>query len=104
MLADLLQIPLADRSVYNELAEDGATPREHWAPFIHALENIGDDELARRWERAERRIRENGVTYNIYTDPQGINRPLEIDPIPLLIPPAEWQFIEAGIIQRAQLL
>jgi uncharacterized circularly permuted ATP-grasp superfamily protein/uncharacterized alpha-E superfamily protein len=104
MLADLLQIPFANSSVYNELAPDGVTPREHWAPFIHALGNIGDDELARRWERAERRIRENGVTYNIYTDPLGKNRPWAIDPVPLLITAKEWRYIEAGIIQRAEVL
>ncbi|HEY2843993.1 MAG TPA: circularly permuted type 2 ATP-grasp protein, partial [Bryobacteraceae bacterium] len=104
MIADLLQIPLLDRSIYNELAADGVTPRPHWSPFIDSLQAIGSDELARRWERAERRIRENGITYNIYTDPQGVNRPVAIDPIPLLIPPEEWRFIEAGIIQRAQLL
>jgi uncharacterized circularly permuted ATP-grasp superfamily protein/uncharacterized alpha-E superfamily protein len=104
MIADLLQLPLPDRSVYNELAPDGVTPRPHWAQFIESIQSIGSDELARRWERAERRIRENGVTYNVYTDPQGISRPLAIDPIPLLIAPEEWRFIEAGIIQRAQLL
>ena len=104
MTPDLLQIPLPDRSIYNELAPDGVTPRPHWSPFIESLQAVGSDELARRWERAERRIRENGVTYNVYTDPQGANRPLAIDPIPLLIPPEEWRFIEAGIIQRAQLL
>jgi uncharacterized circularly permuted ATP-grasp superfamily protein/uncharacterized alpha-E superfamily protein len=104
MLGDLLQIPFADTSVYNELAPDGVTPRAHWAPFIEALESIGPDELARRWERAERRIRENGVTYNIYTDPLGKNRPWAIDPLPLLIPPNEWRYIEAGITQRAELL
>src|ERR1700686_337004 len=104
MIADLLQLPLPDRSVYNELAPDGVTPRPHWAQFIESLQSIGSDELARRWERAERRIRENGVTYNVYTDPQGISRPLAIDPIPLLIAPEEWRFIEAGIIQRAHLL
>ncbi len=71
MIADLLQIPLADPSIYNELAADGLTPRPHWAPFIESLQALGSDDLARRWERAERRIRENGVTYNIYTDPQG---------------------------------
>jgi hypothetical protein len=60
------------------------TPRPHWSAFIDRFK-IGSDELARRWEHAERRIRENGVTYNIYTDPQGANRPLAIDPIPLLI-------------------
>src|SRR4051812_12010631 len=104
MIADLLQIPLPDRSIYNELAPDGVTPRPHWARFIESLQAIGSDELARRWDRAERRIRENGITYNIYTDPQGASRPLSIDPIPLLIPPEEWRFIEAGIIQRANLL
>jgi uncharacterized circularly permuted ATP-grasp superfamily protein/uncharacterized alpha-E superfamily protein len=104
MIADLLQTLLPDRSTYNELAPDGGTPRPHWSAFIESLQAIGSDELAHRWEHAERRIRENGVTYNIYTDPQGANRPLAIDPIPLLIAPEEWRFIEAGIIQRAQLL
>src|SRR5882672_1109760 len=104
MIADLLQIPLPDRSVYNELAPDGVTARPHWAQFIESLQAIGSDELARRWERAERRIRENGVTYNIYTDTQGASRPLAIDPIPLLIAAEEWRFLEAGIIQRAHLL
>src|ERR1700674_2345897 len=104
MLADVLQIPLSDTSVYNELVSDGLTLRPHWAPFVDSLQNIGPDELARRWERAERRIRENGVTYNIYTDPLGKNRPWAIDPVPLLVPPEEWRYIEAGIIQRAELL
>jgi uncharacterized circularly permuted ATP-grasp superfamily protein len=97
-------MPLPDRSTYNELAPDGISPRPHWSPVIDSLQEMGTDELVRRWERAERRIRENGVTYNVYSDPQGINRPLAIDPIPLLIPPEEWRAIEAGIIQRAQLL
>lgn len=104
MFADLFQIPFADPSVYNELAPDGVTPRAHWAPFINSLQSIGSDELARRWQRAERRIRENGVTYNIYTDPLGQNRPWALDPVPLLVSPEEWRFIEAGIIQRAELL
>jgi uncharacterized circularly permuted ATP-grasp superfamily protein/uncharacterized alpha-E superfamily protein len=62
------------------------------------------DELAHRWKRAEARIRENGVSYNVYTDPRGASRPWEIDAIPLLISSDEWQRIEAGIIQRAHVL
>jgi len=104
MIADLLQTLLPDGASYNELAPDGVNPRPHWSAFIDHVQALGSDELAHRWEHAERRIRENGVTYNIYTDPQGANRPLAIDPIPLLISPEEWRFIEAGIIQRAHLL
>src|ERR1700722_8024267 len=102
MFADLLQTLLPDLSSYNELAPDGVTPRPHWSAFVESLQAVGAPELAHRWEHGERRIRENGVTYNIYTDPQGKNRPLAIDPIPLLIAPDEWSLIEAGVVQRAQ--
>ncbi|HEV2647037.1 MAG TPA: circularly permuted type 2 ATP-grasp protein [Acidobacteriaceae bacterium] len=71
---------------------------------MKSLREIGPEELGRRWSRAERRIRENGITYNIYSDPLGANRPWKIDTIPLMIPADEWRFLEAGIIQRAQLL
>ena len=51
--------------------------------------------VAKNWRaagrRAEQRIRENGVTYNVYGDPLGMNRPWNLDAIPLLIPPAEWR-------------
>jgi uncharacterized circularly permuted ATP-grasp superfamily protein/uncharacterized alpha-E superfamily protein len=104
MIADLLQIPLRDPSVYDELSADGATPRPHWLRFVDSLRGLGSEEMQQRWQRAERRIRENGVTYNIYDDPQGANRPWQTDPIPLLISAEEWRYIEAGIVQRAQIL
>ena len=71
---------------------------------MESLQAIGPEELGRRWARAERRIRENGITYNVYGDPLGASRAWQIDIIPLLIPADEWRSIEAGIIQRAQLL
>ncbi len=101
---DLYQTPLRYGTSYDELSADGVTPRPHWADLMESLREIGPEELGRRWTRAERRIRENGITYNIYSDPLGANRPWTIDILPLLIPADEWRYIEAGIIQRAQLL
>ena len=37
----------------------------------------------------ERQIRENGITHNVYADPKGAGRRWEVDPLPLLIAPAE---------------
>ena len=73
---------------------------------LHRLRSsaLGGEELARRWKTARQRIRENGVTYNVYGDPLGMDRPWSLDAIPLLIPPAEWSQLEAGLIQRARLL
>jgi uncharacterized circularly permuted ATP-grasp superfamily protein/uncharacterized alpha-E superfamily protein len=104
MTIDLDQTPLRYGAAYDELSADGVTPRPHWAHLMESLRGIGTEELGRRWSRAERRIRENGITYNIYGDPLGADRPWKIDLVPFLIPADEWRFIEAGIIQRAQLL
>src|SRR5260370_36160368 len=104
MTMALAQTSLHYGAVYDELSADGVTPRPHWAHLMESLQTIGPEELGRRWGRAERRIRENGITYNIYSDPLGANRPWRIDIVPLLIAADEWRYIEAGIIQRAQLL
>jgi len=104
MKVELDQTFLRDRAVYDELSADGVNPRPHWTHLIESLRAIGPEELGQRCERAERLIRENGMTYNIYSDPHGENRPWKIDIIPWLIQADEWRFIEAGIIQRARLL
>ena len=104
MTVDLYQSPLRYGAAYDELSADGVTPRPHWTHLMESLRAIGHEELAQRWARAERRIRENGITYNIYGDPLGASRAWKIDIVPLLIPADEWRYIEAGIIQRAQLL
>ena len=49
-------------------------------------------------------IVENGITYNVYADLKGRDRPWVLDPLPYLISAEEWQAIEAGIAQRARLL
>jgi uncharacterized circularly permuted ATP-grasp superfamily protein/uncharacterized alpha-E superfamily protein len=90
--------------VYDEMSAAPGVLRPHWDALIGAMSALGAEELARRWKIARQRIRENGVTYNVYGDPLGMDRPWNLDSIPLLIPPAEWNALEAGLIQRARLL
>lgn len=104
MTLHLHESPSHSADAYDELSADGVTPRPHWAHLMESLQEIGPEELGRRWNRAERRIRENGITYNVYSDTLGAHRDWKIDIVPLLIPASEWRSIEAGIIQRAQLL
>jgi len=51
-----------------------------------------------------RSILENGVTYNVYADPKGADRPWELDPLPLILSPDEWAGISVAVTQRARLL
>jgi uncharacterized circularly permuted ATP-grasp superfamily protein len=90
--------------VYDEMSAAPGVLRPHWDTLINAMSALGGEELARRWKIARQRIRENGVTYNVYGDPLGMDRPWNLDSIPLLISPSEWNELEAGLIQRARLL
>jgi len=89
---------------YDELMAADDSVRGHWQPFVNAMELLGGNEIRRRWEESQDLIRQNGVTYNVYGDPRGTDRPWQLDPIPLLMSPAEWKVLEDGLIQRATLL
>lgn len=89
--------------VYDELRLPDGAIRPHARQFEASLDALGD-ELGRRWEQARRLLGQNGVTYNVYADPRGMQRPWELDPIPLVVPPSEWRAIERGLAQRARLL
>ncbi|MCA0399039.1 MAG: circularly permuted type 2 ATP-grasp protein [Bacteroidetes bacterium] len=73
----------------------------YWKTFFRALKALGPAEIPGRNLDLQRFLRENGVTYNIYGDPDGINRPWSLDMIPFLISAAEWTHISRGLEQRA---
>lgn len=89
---------------YDEMCLQEGHIRPHWQYLVSALEHLGPNGIKSRWREARRLIRDNGVTYNVYGDPQGIARPWELDLLPLLIKSSDWAIIERGLIQRAELL
>jgi len=89
---------------YDEMCAAAGGLRAHWEYLIRSLEALGVEELERREQEAARLLRENGVTYNVYDDPQGKTRFWELDLVPVLFTSQEWRVIEQGLIQRAELL
>ena len=85
------------------LAADGEI-FPHYAKLMGELEQFGAAELSRRTDACQRFVREHGITYNVYGDPRGMERPWQLDPVPFVIAPEEWQKLETGLIQRATLL
>jgi uncharacterized circularly permuted ATP-grasp superfamily protein/uncharacterized alpha-E superfamily protein len=95
----------ADLRRYDELTDSQGAMRAHWRPLIDRLRaDDSPDAVRRSLELTRRLIVENGVTYNVYADPQGADRPWALDPLPFVLPAAEWKQIEAGVSQRARLL
>jgi uncharacterized circularly permuted ATP-grasp superfamily protein/uncharacterized alpha-E superfamily protein len=90
-------------SGYDELLGEAGQPREHWYAL---LDKLNQDEGTTRdtLDLVDRLIAENGVTYNVYADPKGTDRPWKLDPLPILLTADEWEVIEKGVAQRARLL
>ncbi|AMV72744.1 hypothetical protein DBW_2407 [Desulfuromonas sp. DDH964] len=89
---------------YDEMQATAGAVLPHWGQLLKSLAAFGGQGLARRRQEAERLLRENGVTYNVYNDPEGNLRPWQLDPIPLLLGSEEWLRLERGLQQRAELL
>lgn len=99
----LLNKYIPDIPAYNEAPDAGSAIQQDWQTFFSSLLTIGSAELQHRNSDILRLMKENGVVYNIYNDPSGQSRPWELDPIPRIISAKEWEFINAGLIQRAEL-
>ena len=89
---------------WDEAVCPSGMPRRHWRQLAVSVGRMGFEQLTRRWQIGQHLIQANGVTYNVYGDPQGKERPWSLDPIPLVMDPLEWAGLEQAIVQRATLL
>ncbi len=90
--------------IHDEMMDEYGAIRPHWQMFLNLLDDLGPARLHHRWETARQLIHDNGVTYNVYGDPAGMDRPWHLDSLPVLFSAAEWAELEAGVNQRARLL
>lgn len=79
-------------------------PRPHWRAVIDAFGAMEVENLARRQARVERMRHEDGTTYNPFDDPKERAISWSLDMLPLPLTAQEWEGLEQGVRQRAQLL
>ena len=95
---------LAQPGCYDEVFGSGGLPRPHWKRLAEAAARTSRSELSRRARAIRHAVEQDGVTYNIYADPRGADRPWEVDLLPLIISTEEWRFLAKAVEQRARLL
>jgi uncharacterized circularly permuted ATP-grasp superfamily protein/uncharacterized alpha-E superfamily protein len=89
---------------FDEMLDAGKQPRPHWRAMLNSLGRESPELMRQRHEAVQRQVRENGVTYNVYADAKGMQRPWDLNVLPLILPHEEWAGIESAVIQRATLL
>lgn len=89
---------------YDEVLKSDMSINPNWEKLLKNFSKLGMDELKKRQNDLDWLLAENGVTYNVYNDPNGLNRPWSLNIIPFVIDHNEWKTIEKGLQQRAHLL
>jgi uncharacterized circularly permuted ATP-grasp superfamily protein/uncharacterized alpha-E superfamily protein len=89
---------------YDEMVDEQGIPRPHWEHAAAALGALGVDELLRRQDEVMRLLDQDGAIYNTYRESSRRGRSWRLDPVPTLVSSRQWQSIESGVIERAEVL
>ena len=100
IIADYALLP----GVPDEMLDAAGDIRPGWSVLIEAFDELGQDELSARFERADQYLRDAGVFYRKYDGAEGKERAWPLAHVPLIIDEAEWEHISSGLRQRAELL
>lgn len=95
---------LSNQYSYDEMMGKDGNLRPHWQAFFNSLNQLGNTEIQNRNSEIARLLKENGVTYNIYSNSKTDNRDWSMDAIPFVMSKQEWELMEAALVQRAELL
>lgn len=91
---------------FDEMVDAGGVVRPHYAAVADLFGRLGAGEMDRLARMRDAIFRTSGITFTVYGDDagDGTERTFPLDLIPRIIPHAEWEVIEAGLIQRVTAL
>ncbi|HEX4597579.1 MAG TPA: circularly permuted type 2 ATP-grasp protein [Burkholderiaceae bacterium] len=89
---------------FDELRDSKGDLRPLWAEFFGRLGSTGFADFDRRAALLARQVREDGITYNVYSDQRDPAHRWSLDLLPFIVSRDDWAQIEQGIVQRAGLL
>jgi uncharacterized circularly permuted ATP-grasp superfamily protein len=92
------------KSHYDEMFEASGLVRPLYRALAQRLGELTPGEFEGRQRTVDLLLRNQGVTFTVYSDKAGIEKVFPFDPIPRLISAEEWERVEKGLIQRTEAL
>lgn len=83
---------------------DSKNIRKHYSNVFSILKNLDVDSMSNRHRLAGELFLNQGITFTVYNNNEGIERIFPFDIIPRIITGAEWDELEKGIAQRLKAL
>ena len=87
-------------SGYDEVFEAAGYPRSHYAPLVSILESFTREDVERRERLQKLALMNQGITFTVYGEKDGLERIFPFDFVPRIIPAAEWKTVQDGLVQR----
>jgi uncharacterized circularly permuted ATP-grasp superfamily protein len=87
-------------SAFDELFSRPTEPRPHYLDLFRQLRDLTPEQFRRYKAMTELSMLQDGVGFTVYRQEEGIERVWPMDPVPRIIPAAEWAVIERGLSQR----
>ena len=85
---------------FDEMFSAPGVVRPHYRSMLGRFNELNDAEIERKYRLATQTFLNQGITFTVYSDNQGTERIMPFDPIPRIIPRAEWEHVERGLVQR----
>jgi len=92
------------RGIWDEMLAANGQVNPSWGHVATWLGGLSPDQAGATTNEVRRMLRENGVTYSVHGAPDGEHRAWQLDAIPWVVSEQDWRTIEAGLIQRAEIL
>jgi uncharacterized circularly permuted ATP-grasp superfamily protein len=93
---------VADESSYDEMFTHQGEVRPLYARLSRRLSAMSKAGFRRRQQMAELLLRNQGVTFTVYSAKEGIEKVFPFDPIPRLVSAEDWAYVERGLVQRIE--
>ena len=93
-----------DPAIYDEMFKQDGEPRDHAKALYDALGRLSADQLASIQGRVNRTFSRESISFTVYGDAEAEERIIPVDPIPRMLPSAEWQGVADGLTQRIRAL
>ncbi len=85
---------------FDEMLEAHGRVRPHYQHFLKHFGAVTPEEFDAKRSAVDLSFLRQDVTFNVYGDSQGAERIFPFDLVPRIIPAAEWEHLEAGLVQR----
>ncbi|WP_367874425.1 circularly permuted type 2 ATP-grasp protein [Luteolibacter sp. Populi] len=92
------------RGIWDEMLGADGRVNPSWSHVASWLGGLTPEQAGATGHEIRRLLREHGVTYSVHGEADGEHRAWELDAVPWVVSEQDWRTIEAGLIQRAELL